>query len=291
MGILNSSVRRNPGGRWLAVLFLFAGGGTLFAGESRHPVFAARAGAEYHRAQTQFQLHTNDPAAAWQFARACFEFNDFVTNNAGRAELAGQGIAACRQLLARESNSAPGHYYLAIELGLLADTKRNLAAIKMVREMEREFKTAGNLDEHFDYAGPARCLGLLHRDAPGWPMSIGSRHKAREWLEQAAKLAPDYPENRLNLVESYWQWKDHEAARAELKTLDALWPRAQTNFTGEAWERSWDDWSTRRDAAREKLNEIPAPAKPPKNSGHTLIPPPERRIHPAATRAVRLPAG
>ena len=212
------------------MLFLFAGGGTFFAGESRHPVFAARAGAEYHRAQTQFQLHPNDPAAAWQFARACFEFNDFVTNNAGRAELAGQGIAACRQSLARESNSAPGHYYLAIELGLLADTKRNLAAYKMVREMEREFKTAGNLDEHFDYAGPARCLGLLHRDAPGWPMSIGSRHKAREWLEQAVKLAPDYPENRLNLVESYWQWKDHEAARAELKTLDALWPSGPNEF-------------------------------------------------------------
>jgi hypothetical protein len=35
-----------------------------------------------------------------------------------------------------------------------------------------------------------------------------------------------------------------------LKTLDTLWPSAQTNFTGEAWERSWNDWSTRRDAAR-----------------------------------------
>ncbi len=78
----------------------------------------------------------------------------------------------------------------------------------MVREMEREFKTADDLDEHFDYAGPERCLGLLYRDAPGWPISIGSRHKAREWLEQAVKLAPDYPENQLNLVESYWQWTD-----------------------------------------------------------------------------------
>ena len=265
MANLNSKIRRLVTGGRVAALFLFAGVGIIFAGETINPVFAGRAEAEYHRAQAQFQSNTNDPAAAWQFARACYDFNDFVTNNAGRAALANQGIAAGRQSLARESNSAPGHYYLAIELGQLADTKRNLAAYKMVREMEREFKTADDLDEHFDYAGPARCLGLLYRDAPGWPVSIGSRHKAREWLEQAAKLAPNYPENRLNLVESHWQWKDREAAGNELKTLDALWLSAQTNFAGQAWERSWNDWSTRREVVRKNLKETAAPAKSPKS--------------------------
>ena len=264
MAYLNSRTRRATKGGLATAIFLSAVVGIIFADESRNTIFAGRAETEYHRAQTQFQSNTNDPAAAWQFARACFDFTDFVTNNAGRAELANQGIAACRQLLACESNSAPGHYYLAIELGQLADTRRNVAAFKMVKEMEREFKTAGDLDEHFDYAGPARCLGLLYRDAPGWPVSIGSRHKAREWLEQAVKLAPNYPENRLNLVESHWQWKDREAAGNELKTLDALWPSAQTNFTGEAWERSWNDWSTRREVVRKKLKGTAAPAKPPK---------------------------
>ena len=265
MAILNSKIRRMATGGQVAALFLFAGLGIIFAGETDNPIFARRAEAEYHRAQAQFQSNTNDPAAAWQFARACYDFNDFATNNAGRATLANQGIVACRQSLARESNSAPGHYYLAIELGQLADTKRNLAAYKLVREMEREFKTADDLDEHFSYAGPARCLGLLYRDAPGWPVSIGSRHKAREWLEQAVKLAPDYPENRLNLAESCWQWKDREAAGNELKTLDALWPSAQTNFTGEAWERSWNDWSTRREVVRKNLKETTTPAKSPKS--------------------------
>jgi hypothetical protein len=264
MEIVNPRCRRFFAARRVTALVLLAGGGTLFAGPETNRMFAARAEAEWHRAQTQFQLHTN-AAAGWQLARACFEFNDFATNNAGRAELAGEGIAACRQQLAGESNSAPGHYYLALELGLLADTKRNPTAFKLVREMERELKSADELDSHLDYAGPARCLGLLYRDAPGWPLSIGSRHRAREWLERAARLAPDYPENHLNLVEACWQWKDRETARNELKQLDALWPAARTNLTGEAWERSWDDWSTRRDTVREKLNETPAVARPPKN--------------------------
>jgi hypothetical protein len=266
MEILNSRARHPGSGRWGAALFLFAGVGMIFAGEAHDIIFAGRAEAAFQRTQAQFQSNTNDPAAAWQFARACYNFNDFVTNNAGRAELAGQGIAACRQSLARESNSAPGHYYLAIELGQLADTKRNLAAFKLVREMEREFKTADNLDEHFDCAGPARCLGLLYRDAPGWPTSIGSRHKARDWLEQAVKLAPNYPENRLNLIESRLRWNDRAAAQNELKALEALWPSAQTNLTGEAWEQSWNDWSTRRDAVREKLNESSTSRKAPKSS-------------------------
>jgi len=261
MDILNSGMPPAARNGWIVALVLCAVGGVLFAGEARRQVFAARAGAEYRRAEAQFKSNTNDSAAAWQLARACFAFNDFATNNARRAELASQGIAACRQLLARESNSAPGHYYLAIELGQLADTKRNLAAFKLVREIEREFKAADDLDEHFDHAGPARCLGLLYRDAPTWPASIGSRHKAREWLEQAVKVAPDYPDNRLNLAESYWQWKEREAASNELKRLDALWPSARTNFTGEAWERSWDSWTNRREAVREKLGEAGPPAK------------------------------
>jgi hypothetical protein len=240
-------------GLWLAAVSFAA------AGEAGTNVFAARAEAEYHRAQNQFQSNTNDATAAWKFARACFDFADFATNDTGRAAIARQGIAACRQVVARESNSAPAHYYLGENLGQLARAE-TLGALKLVKEMEREFKTAASLDGYFDYAGPERSLGLLYRDAPGWPMSIGSRHKARERLEQAGKLAPEYPENHLNLVESYLQWRDRAAAQRELQALDVLWPVARTNLAGPDWEPSWADWSARREAARKHLNETPKAA-------------------------------
>jgi hypothetical protein len=106
----------------------------------------------------------------------------------------------------------------------------------------------------------------LYRDAPGWPISLGSRHKARDWLEQAAELAPGYPDNQLNLVESYWQWKDRDASSNALQKLDALWPAARTNFTGKAWELNWATWSTRREAAREKFTESSPSSKASKSS-------------------------
>jgi hypothetical protein len=245
------------GENFVAILFFFACAAAAFAQSTTNPVFAARAEKAFHLAQIQLVSATNDDSAARQFARTSFDFADFATNETQRAAIARQGIAACRKLLARVTNSAPGHYYLAMNEGQLAKALApSLAAYRLVKQMEREFKAAADLDKSLDYAGPERCLGLLYRDAPGWPFSIGSRRKAREWLEQAAKQAPDYPENHLNLAESYLQWHESDNANSELTKLDALWPVAQTNLTGAAWEQSWDDWSTRRAAARKKLEEI-----------------------------------
>jgi hypothetical protein len=257
MAILNFKAWRVYQAHWAAALFLLVGTGTAFADETPNPIFVAHTAAEFLRAQTQYQSNTNDSTAARQFARACFNFADLVTNETQRAALANQGIAACRHWLVRESNSAPAHYYLAMNFGQLAKAEApSLAAYRLVREIEREFKKAAELDDDFDYAGPDRGLGLLYRDAPGWPLSIGSRHKAREWLERAEKFAPVYPENHLNLAEAYLQWHEPAEAKRELQALNALWPAARTNLVGPAWELSWVDWSARRDVVRKRLAEI-----------------------------------
>jgi hypothetical protein len=258
---------RQAGRRSAAIFCFFALSAAALAQSTNNPVFAARAEKAFRLAQIQFASGTNH-SAAWQFARASFDFAGFATNDTQRAAIANQGIAACRELLARETNSTPGHYYLAMNEGQLAQAEApSLAAYRLVRQMEHEFKTAADLDPSFDYAGPARCLGLLYRDAPGWPFSIGSRRKAREWLEQAAKLAPAYPENHLNLAESFLQWRETDNAKSELTRLDALWPDAQKNLTGEAWEPSWDDWSKRRAAARKKLEDLSTSTKPAATGG------------------------
>jgi len=214
-------------------------------------LFATRAASAFVRAQKQFADHPGEAAAAWQLGRASYDWAEFATNTAQRAAVAQTGIAACRQLLARDPKSAPGHYYLAMDFGQLAEAEApSMAAYKLVREIEHEFKTAAELDEKFDFAGPPRCLGLLYRDAPIWPLSIGSKHKAREWLDRAAALAPDFPENPLNLAESHVRWHQPVEAEKALIKLEALWPAARTNLTGEIWEPSWEDWAARRAAVK-----------------------------------------
>jgi tetratricopeptide (TPR) repeat protein len=218
--------------------------------------FAAAAKKQYRQTQAVYVAQSSRAENAWQFARACFDVADYSTNSAERALLAEQGIAACRQLLAREPNSVAGHYYLGMNLGQLAQTK-GLAALKIVDQMEQEFAAARELDEHFDFAGPDRNLGLLYRDAPSIG-SIGSRSKAHKHLQKAVDLAPDYPENRLNLIEAFIGWSDRNGARRELKALEGIWSAARTNLAGEAWAPSWADWKQRFMKARKKVEE---PAK------------------------------
>lgn len=232
--------------------------GIMLAEEVAKKDYAASARAEFERVHAAFQSDTNNATNAWQFARAAFDLAEFSTNDTQRAALARQGIAASRQSIAQDPKSAGGHYYLAMNLGQLARTEF-LGALKMVREMEREFKKAGELDARFDYAGPERNLGLLYRDAPGWPVSIGNRGKSRAFSETAIKLAPDYPENHLNLIESYLEWGEPEPAKNELQALDLIWPVARTNLTAEKWESSWARWASRREAARKQLTK-PAPS-------------------------------
>lgn len=213
-------------------------------------VFIARAQTEFKQAQTAYQAYPRNATNAWQFACACFDLAEFATNDDARADLARQGIAAAKDLLTREPKSAPAHYYLAMNYGSLADALApSLTSYRLVREVESEFKITVALDEPFDYAGAPRCLGLLYRDAPGWPVSIGSRRRAREYLERAAALFPEYPENQLNLAETFLQWHQRDEAEKSLKKLAAIWTPAQTRLTGELWEKPWRDWTNRRAAA------------------------------------------
>ncbi len=218
-------------------------------------IFAQRAEKNFQEARKKFQTNTNDVEAAWQFGRACFDRADFAKNDDQRESIAGDGIAACRQAVARDPKSAPGHYYLALDLGQLAQTK-TLGALRIVDEMEREFKTVRDLDAKFDYAGPDRNLGLLYFEAPGWPASIGSKAKAWQHLQRAAQLAPGYPENHLCLLEAYLKWGDKTNLVRELKITGELLPQARKEFTGEDWSQSWVDWDKRWKRIREKAEEL-----------------------------------
>ena len=227
-----------------------ARGGEAETGRAR---FVARLQELLEAAQKRHLAEPTNAVAAWEFARACFERAEYPTNDTERAVLAQQGIATCRQLLSRQIRIAPVHYYLAMNLGQLARTKK-LGALRIVDEMEREFKAARQLDEHLDFAGPDRNLGLLYFEAPAFA-SVGSRSKARQHFQRAAEVAPDFPENRLNLAEAYLKWSDHKGAAHELKALEKLWPAAQANLTGEDWAASWSSWEKKLKWTRKTIED------------------------------------
>jgi tetratricopeptide (TPR) repeat protein len=223
---------------------------------------AVRIEDKFRIAQKKFHAEPRNNEAAWQFARAAFDAADAAKDNKRREQFANEGIAACRQVIQRERTNAAAHYYLAMNLGELAQTKL-IGALKLVNEIEREFSLAASLDPKFDYAGPERNLGLLYLEAPGWPASIGNRGKAKQHLLRAVELAPNYPENHLILLEAYLRLEDVKKLYEELKVTEELWPKAKKEFAGEEWASSWADWEKRLRKIKSKVAEFPKPMKSP----------------------------
>ena len=196
----------------------------------------------YLTARTNWTANATNSTAAWEFSRATFDLAEFATNGTKRAQLAVEGIDAARAAIRLNEQSAAANYYLAMNLGQLARTKL-LGALKLVGEMEKHFTLAAALDPSFDYGGPDRNLGVLYREAPGWPASIGSRAKAKVHLKKAVELVPAYPANHLELLQAQIDWKENRAAEKMLPVVEGCIAAAKAEFAGENWEWAWDDWS------------------------------------------------
>jgi tetratricopeptide (TPR) repeat protein len=232
---------------WMAAAILAAGHLGAFAAAAS---LAGRYERLYLEAKARAEQQPTNSEAAWILSRACFDRNEFSTNSIQRAQIAREGVAAARVSITLGSNAAPAYYYLGMNLGRLADATRTLGGLKLVAEMERTFNKVLALDPLYDYAGGDRCLGLLYRDAPGWPISVGNRGKARQHLERACRLAPEYPDNQLNLMEAWQKWGEKDRLSSQLGRVQEIMKQARLSLTGEAWAMSWEDWDRRWKAVR-----------------------------------------
>jgi hypothetical protein len=199
---------------------------------------------DYERALAAWQADPNTVTNALWLARTAFDWADCATPKRERPKAAGQGVYACRRLIRDHPGLAAAHYYLALNLGQLAATK-TFGALPLVDEMEGSLKRARQLDPRLDFAGPDRSLGLLYHQAPGWPLSVGSKSKGRQHLQEAVLLSPGYPGNHLDLLEACVAWKDGAGAAREAEALRKLLPGARERFTGAAWEAAWVEWDAR----------------------------------------------
>ncbi len=135
-----------------------------------------------------------------------------------RMQAAKHGIAMARKAREIEPNRVEGHYLYALNVGLLADVDRDYG-LDAVDEMMLALNRARELDPAYDDAGPLRLLGLLYLRAPGPPVSVGSKRRALQVLQQATELCPTFPENYLYLAEAQRDLGRLADARASLEKV------------------------------------------------------------------------
>lgn len=218
---------------------------------------------QYKAARRQWQTDRTNLAVLVKFGETAFAWADTVNTSSERETIAEESVSALRLAVRDHPKSGEAHYYLALNMGQLART-RTLGALRLVSEMEVQFLAAISLNPAIHFSGPDRNLGQLYHFAPGWPMSLGDEKKARIHLEAAVKRAPDFPANRLALLEALLDGHDVEEARKQLDAVDQLWDAARIRWSTLEWEDDWAEWTELRNKHRKHLEELTGPPVPPK---------------------------
>lgn len=121
--------------------------------------------------------------------------------------------AAALRAQAEDPGNAAAYYWEAVSRGRLGQLGSLIQRLAAVEPMYSALETALALDAYFPFVHLA--LSMLYREAPGWPLSIGSSQKSLQFARSALELCPDDPEFIWNYVEALAaHGKDEEALNA-----------------------------------------------------------------------------
>jgi len=159
-------------------------------------------------------------------------------------ETAEQGIEYAGRCLMTAPEEPGCYYWQAVNTGLYYKI-HVIGYQKGIKRMISDCNRVIALDPKYDHAGAYRMLGEIYALLPetaGRPDSVTrDLDRAEEYLRQAVRLAPSYPENHLALADVLFKKEKVEDALDELTQAKELTPQWRTDV-------SYDDW---RDAAFE----------------------------------------
>ena len=188
---------------------------TLYA--DRQNLASARA-AETIWAQ-RLQQNARDFEAAWKLARARYWLGGHAPQQERKALLEA-GIAAGRTAVAIEPNRPEGHFWIAANMGALAESFGLRQGLKYRGEIKSELETVLRLDPAFQHGSADRALGRWYFKVPG--LFGGSKKKSEAHLRKSLTYGVNSTASRFFLAETLLDMDRKPEAMAELqRVLDA----------------------------------------------------------------------
>ena len=158
--------------------------------------------------------------AQWRLARALFFLGQESESNEAKRQLHAAAIGSGRRAASINSGRVEGHFWLGVNLALLAEASGGFKAAKAVITARRELKRAAAISESYHAAGPLRVLGRLLHKTP-WFLG-GSIAQGRQYLDRALALFPSNSVTIVYAAEAALDQGDGQRARSLLEGLLAL---------------------------------------------------------------------
>jgi tetratricopeptide (TPR) repeat protein len=200
----------------------------------RADVSSARKAADIWKAR--LQQNPKDFESAWKLARAGYWLGSHAPEGERRTFLE-QGIAVARKAVALEPNRPEGHFWIAANMGALAESFGLRLGIKYRGEIKDELLTVLRLDPAFQQGSADRALGRWYFKVPG--LFGGSNRKSEEHLRRSLTYDPSDSASLYFLAETLIDMKRKSEAKAILDRLiaapiDPAWAAEDREFKEKA---------------------------------------------------------
>lgn len=188
-------------------------------------------------ASRAFELSPKDAGAAWRASRGAFELADQSEDKEAVLRYARLGTALGEKAVALSPSCGECHYFLAVNLGIIARAATTSGALELVKRVHQHARAAvAKLPDYLE-GGPSLVLGLLLVRAPPWPTSIGDLDEGTKLLQGVVERFPESPLARLFLAEAYMLDKKYEPAKSELRRVLGARKEGRWGRIGGRWRR------------------------------------------------------
>jgi tetratricopeptide (TPR) repeat protein len=157
--------------------------------------------------------------AAWKLARARYWLGGHGPEPERRAEFE-RGVAAGKSAIAIRSDRPEGHFWMAANMGGLAESFGLRQGIKYRKPIREALETTLKIDPGFQDGSADRALGRWYYKVPG--LFGGSNKKSEEHLRKSLTYNPQSSASWFFLAETLLDMDEQSAAREALqKVIDA----------------------------------------------------------------------
>jgi hypothetical protein len=154
---------------------------------------------------------------AWRLGRAFFFLGQEEQETATTRELHSRGVDAGKRAVQAGPERVEGHFWLGVNLALLAQVEGPLKAIAHALQAKRTLNRAVTIDPAYHAAGPLRALARFQHKAPRW--LGGGAVRARENYERAIAIAANNTVTRIYFAELLLEIGETVGARSELEAV------------------------------------------------------------------------
>jgi tetratricopeptide (TPR) repeat protein len=208
----------------LFYIALFSFPGLAMAQDDPDALYRNRASIEQARAaaalwDARLKANPRDFDSAWKLARVCYWLGNHELQEDSRRMALERGVDAGRQAVTVHDNRPEGHFWIAANMGTLAESFGLRQGLKYRGEIKRELETVLRLDPGFQKGSADRALGRWYFKVPG--LFGGSNRKSEEHLRKSLTYDADSTVSHFFLAETLFDLGRSAEATEELKKVIA----------------------------------------------------------------------